>query len=550
MPNEITVGQLLFDCLHKVGITEIFGVPGDYNFSLLDTLDQYEGINFVNCRNELNAGYAADGYSRIKGLGAIITTFGVGELSACNAIAGSYSESVPVVHIVGAPKDMVQKEHKLMHHTLLDGNYDVFKKVYKNLTEYTATLTCENAAFEIPAAIQKAKETKKPVYLVVAIDIVTQPIFPRDFTLQPKKTNTSSMQEAIKQIISMLQQAKQPVLISDLFVLRYSLENKVKEIAEKMNIPVVTMMMGKGSFDESHQNFKGFYCGTIGDENVRSFVESSDCILAIGPVWNDYNTGVFTARLNPLQIIDIQPCHVKVGMTVYENVLIVDLLTELQNLVCAKTAPLPQVNFPFESQNNMENEAITAKYYYPRFQKMLRENDIVIAESGTLAYGVAQIRLKSGITYITQGGWGCIGYALPATFGACVGAPDRRVILFTGDGSLQLTVQEISSMLENGNKPIIFILNNRGYTIEKYINVPLQTGYNEIPNWDYTKLPEVFGGNVYVSRVFTNKELDDAIIQAEEQNKTRMCLIEMIVPPMDAPEIVLKMHQVLENMQK
>lgn len=108
-----TLGQYLYDCLKGEGITEIFGVPGDYNFSLLDTLEEYEGIEFINGRNELNVGYAADAYARVKGISALITTFGVGEMSACNAVAGAYSEDVPLIHIVGSPKSMMQKRRRL-----------------------------------------------------------------------------------------------------------------------------------------------------------------------------------------------------------------------------------------------------------------------------------------------------------------------------------------------------------------------------------------------------------------------------------------------------
>jgi indolepyruvate decarboxylase len=547
---EPTVGQFLFDNLKKEGVTEIFGVPGDYNFSLLDILDHYQGINFVNCCNELNAGYAADGYSRVKGLGALITTFGVGELSACNAIAGSYCESVPVVHIVGAPKTMVMKEHRKMHHTLLNGDFDVFRRVYQNLTAYTAWVTAQNAAIEIPAAICKAKETKKPVYLVVAIDVPPMKMLKRDFIPEPKKTSSSSLQEALALIRPMIAKSKQPVLISDLFVLRCGLETQAQQLADKLNIPVVTMMMGKGSYDESRDNFIGFYCGKLGCEQVRITVESADCVLSLGAVWDDYNTGLFTAALNPLNVIEIKPGCVKIGKAVFEHILMEDILDELIKSSVPKNVAIPAVRFPFDDTAMTGSGQLTAKYYYPRFQKMLREGDIIVAEAGTLANGLAQLRLKKGVTYITQGGWGCIGYATPAAFGAAVAAQNRRVLLFTGDGSLQLTVQELSSMLKNGCKPIIFVLNNNGYTIEKYINTPLKTGYNCIPNWDYTMLPEAFGNSVYVKRVSTEKELDEAVIQAEEQCKTRMCLIEMIAPPMDAPEIVHKMRQVLEEMQK
>lgn len=545
----MNVGQFLFDCLKDAGITEIFGVPGDYNFSLLDILEHDKNINFVNCRNELNAGYAADGYARIKGLGALITTFGVGELSACNAIAGAYSESVPIIHIVGAPNSMVQKEHKHMHHSLLDGNFDVFKKVYENITAYTAVVTCENAGIEIPNAVQVALETKKPVYLVVAMDIAMMPVRSRAATPGAKQTDRPALKEALKKITDLLQQAKRPVLIPDVFVARYGLEEKVEQLAESMKIPVVNMMMGKGAFNERHPNYKGFYCGKLGSEAIRELVETADCIIAIGAVWDDYNTGLFTAQINPLVVINIMPDDVKVGAAVYPNVLIQDLLDQFPVKACPALTAMPTLPFPFEENTPGEDKALSAKAYYPEIQQMIKEDDIIVAEAGTFVWGLAQVRLKEKVAYLAQGGWGSIGYALPAAFGAGTAAPKRRVLLFTGEGSLQINVQELSSMLGNGCRPIIFVLNNKGYTIEKEINQPSKTDYNNIPNWNYRKLPEVFGGEAYAIQVRTNKEFHEAIVEAEKVCHKKLCLIEMITEPMDVPEIMQKMHEVVKATQ-
>lgn len=546
-----TVGNFLYDCLSKAGITDIFGVPGDYNFSLLNVLEKYAAINFVNCCNELNAGYAADAYARVKGLSVLITTFGVGELSACNAIAGAYCESVPVIHIVGGPKTLDQQEHKQMHHTLLDGDFDVFKKVYGLITEYTAKLTPENAAIEIPTAIQKAKETKKPVYLLLATDIVNQPVNSRDVNIVQKQTSQNSLQAAIQHIVQKINQAQNPVLLSGVHVSRYNLQSQVQQLADKINLPVATMMMGKGSFDESHKNFIGLYAGSLGSTEVQSIIEASDCVLAVGTKWSDYNTGAFTARLNPLNIIDIQPAQVKVGMAAYENILIQDLLKELLAKIEKKMAFVPSVTFPYDNAQSLMDEIVSSKYYYPSFQKMLKENDVIIADAGTFQFGSAQLKLAKGTTYITQGGWGSIGYGTPAAFGACIADKNRRVILFVGDGSNQMTVQEFSSMLVNQCKPIIFLVNNKEYTIEKYLNVAqTQSQYNNIPFWDYAKLIEAFGGNAFTAKVHTNKELDEAIKQAEVQCNEKLCLIEIFSPQMDAPEIVHKMTNVLEQMQK
>ncbi|MGE7761347.1 alpha-keto acid decarboxylase family protein [Peribacillus sp. NPDC097895] len=550
-----TLGQYLYDCLKAEGISEIFGVPGDYNFSLLDTLEEYDGIEFINGRNELNACYAADAYARVKGISALITTFGVGEMSACNAIAGAYSENVPIIHIVGSPKSMMQKEKALAHHTLMDGDFDVFRKVYEHITSYTAILTPENAAREIPAAIRIAKEKKKPVYLVVAIDLVTKPVISQSkLSENESKTNVDALQSAVEHIKRILEPAKKAVLLVDVKTLRYHLQNSVQQLAERLNVPVASLMQGKSGFDESHPQYIGVYGGAFGSKDVTETVEEADCVIAVGPVWSDTNTSKSTAMLNPLKMVEIQPDSLKVGAASYMNVKAEDILHALQEIGYRQDESVGKLSFPYDTMIEDPAAPLKAASYYPRIQQMLKENDIVVTETGTFSYGMSQVRLPKGTTYIAQGGWQSIGYATPAAFGACIADKNRRVLLFTGDGSIQLTAQEISSMLANGCKPIVFILNNNGYTIEKYLNVKVdieKQKYNEIPEWDYTKLAEAFGQEAFTAKVETNRELDDAIVKAQDMNDEKLCLIEMIVKdPMDGPEYLQKMRQYLEKQEK
>ncbi|GIP26805.1 indolepyruvate decarboxylase [Paenibacillus sp. J23TS9] len=548
-----TVGDFLFDCLKQEGITEIFGVPGDYNFTLLDTLERYAGIRFINGRNELNSGYAADAYARIKGISALITTFGVGEMSACNAIAGANSEHVPIIHIVGSPPDMAQKERKLMHHTLMDGNYDVFRKVYEPITAYTAVITPENAAIEIPNAFRIARQKKKPVYLVVADDLVSKQVMAHHEAAMPKaKTYPGTQQAALDHIKQMLNSAQKTVILADVKTQRFHLEEYVRKLAESMNVPVASTMFGKGAFDESHPLFIGMYGGAFGSPEVRETVEKADCVIAVGLVWADTNTANFTAKLNPLRMINIQPDKVKVGEAEYPNVLAEDILLALQNTGYKQQDTVVKAQYPYDMMTGNPEEPLSAVSYYPRFQRMLKEGDVVVAETGTFFYGMAQVKLPHAVTYIAEGGWQSIGYATPSAYGACIAAPARRVLLFTGDGSLQLTAQEISSMLYYGCKPVIFVLNNDGYTIEKYLNVKTENQtYNKVPKWSYTKLAEAFGGDAYTVTVRTNKELDEAITRAETECSSRLCIIEMIASdPMDAPDYMHKMRDYMEQQEK
>ncbi len=313
-------------------------------------------------------------------------------------------------------------------------------------------------------------------------------------------------------------QAQNAILLVDVKTMRFHWEPYVRKLAESLNLALVSTLYGKSAFDESHPLFMGMYGGAFGRQDVRSLVESADCVIAAGFVEADGNTANFTAKLDPLRLIDIQPSKVKAGLAEYPNVKAEDLLLALQNIGWEQPGTPTKGPGLYDAVTGNPDDSLQAASYYPRFQRMLKEGDIVIAETGTFYYGMSQVSLPGNTLFIGQGAWQSIGYATPAAYGACIAAPSRRVLLFTGDGSLQLTAQEISSMLYYGCKPIIFVLNNDGYTIEKYLNAKTENQtYNNIPSWSYTKLAEAFGGEAYAVTVRTNQELDDAISRAEKE---------------------------------
>lgn len=547
--RKITLGNFICECLKNVGITEVFGVAGDYNFTILDEIETHPEITFVENRNELNAGYAADAYARLKGISAFVTTFGVGELSACNAIAGSYSENVPVIHIVGAPPMADQQGHKLMHHSLMDGNFNVFKEVYDKISAYTTSLTIQNASIEIPKAIHIAQTMKKPVYIAIPNDLIKKEISIEELELPTMLTSQTSLQQAVKHAKQLLNQSQNTVLLSDVKSMRFHLEESVRKLVENMNLPVASTVFGKGSFDETHPNYIGLYAGDCGETSVKNQIENAQCIIAIGLVWADTNTASFSAKVDFTKMIQIQPNSVKIGEALYQNIAAIDMINALMSLNIQQNTPIIIPDFPYSNQQANPEDRLAAKNYYPIFQKFLKQGDIIVVETGTLLDGFSQVRLPNNVTYITQGGWQSIGYATPATFGACIGAPDKRVLLFTGDGSLQLTVQEISSMFENGCKPILFILNNGQFVVEKYLNVNTDNQrYNLIPNWNYTKLPETFRGDAFTAKVKTVGELTQALTQAEIESQNRLCIIEIIPEnPMDAPSYLAKSRTILQS---
>ncbi len=540
-----TVSEFLFDSLKAEGVDDIFGVPGDFNFSLLDTLEDYEDMNFIDNRNELNAGYAADAYSQVKGMAAMITTFGVGELSASNAVAGAYSENIPLIHIAGSPDLSDQKEEKNVHHTLMDGNFEVFRHMYEHITAYAVKITADNAGTEIPKTIQIAKETKKPVYMDIPFDEATKPVSDVKRTQTEEITDSSRLNEAIETAKKLLDKAETAVMLVDLNAVRYGLEKEVQALAEKLNVPVAQMLQGKSGFDEQHPQYVGMYGGAFGDDQVRRTVEEADCIIAVGMLWSDFNLAKYTADLKTGKMIIIHPHSTVIADETFENVHAADSLNALMDVNYREDGEVAQWPSIYDDIAGEADEVLTADSYYPRFQNMLKQDDILVVDTGTLSYGMSQVKLPENAMFLSHGAWQSIGYGTPAALGAAAAAPERRVLLFVGEGAFQFTVQELSSIIEKGYKPVIFLLNNQGYTIERYLNTERPyADYNDLPAWDYMALTDGLAGSkeVFKAQSRTNSELDEAIKNAEEFDGAS--LIELIVTdPMDAPLYLHKLRE-------
>jgi indolepyruvate decarboxylase len=541
--EKITVVNYLMKRLAELGVNDVFGVPGDYNFHIIDAIEANENLKWTGCCNELNAGYAADGYARMKGIGAIVTTFGVGELSAVNAIAGCYSESVPVIKIVGSPDSTMQKEHALLHHTLIDGNFEFSLNVYKQITAATAVLTPENAFDEIERVLETAVNTKKPVYISIAKDVCEQFAVGEPKPFVPPKSDENVLNSVADEIAGMLNKAKNPVIIADAGVSRHNLKAQVKLLIEKAGYPYAILFSGKNSVDETLPNYIGLYMGDLINPETRAIVESSDCILMIGATLADYNTGFFTAKLDFSKLISINNNSITVGKTGYENVLMKDLIIKLTEKLSHREEVIPRIKTALSLPAAEPHSGLSAEYIYPRMQEFLKSGDTVVVDSGTLAIGFAQVKLPPECAFIVQVLWGSIGWATPAAFGVGISDKNRRVILLTGDGSFQLTAQEVSSMMRYGLKPIIILLNNQGYTIERLLSPNPMDMYNEIANWNYTKLPEAFGGKAFVVQARTNEEFDNALKQAEMEQANQLCFIEIFADKMDAPALAKRLGE-------
>jgi indolepyruvate decarboxylase len=543
-----TVIQYVLTRLREIGVTDIFGVPGDYSFAVNDAICEDPSINWIGCCNELNAAYAADGYARIRGVGALCTTYGVGELSAINGIAGSYAEHLPIFHLVGTPNLSTQTARAIMHHTLGNGEYDLFRRMAEPVVCAHAVMTPQNVAHETERLIFEALYHRRPVYMAFPADAANQPVLAEAVPLPAPRSDPASLEAAANAVVAALSTAKSACVLPGILVARAGARTAMRALIDRSGLPFATMFMAKTVLDERHSAYVGMYDGALMSPSVREFVEGCDRVLVVDSPMSDFNTGAFTARLDPARTITIYHHRTHVGGKTYLNVEMGDLLTALTRILPNRDWPkiAPDSLGPVVGRGRDE---ISADALYPRWQNFLRPNDLLVAETGTASMGLGFARMPAGATFHNQTLWGSIGWATPAALGVAVAAPDRRVVLVTGDGSHQLTAQEVGQFGRLGLKPIVFLLNNNGYLIERLLCKDPAIAYNDIAPWRYAELPHALGcDGWFTARVTTCGELDAAMEQAARAETG--AYIEVVTETYAASPLSMKLHDAVKTLYR
>ncbi|EGT0651605.1 indolepyruvate decarboxylase [Citrobacter freundii] len=546
MQTPYSVADYLLDRLAGCGVGHLFGVPGDYNLQFLDHVIEHPNVCWVGCANELNAAYAADGYARVSGVGALLTTFGVGELSAINGIAGSYAEYVPVLHIVGAPCRGAQRRGELMHHTLGDGDFQHFYRMQQAVTTASAVLDEQNACYEIDRVLRAMLIERRPGYLMLPADVAKQPATPpNDILIVPLSEPESSVAEAFRyHARERLLDSPRVALLADFLALRFGLQPVLQRWMAETPMAHATLLMGKGLFDERHPAFVGTYSAGASSDYVRLAIEDADTIFCVGTQFVDTLTAGFTQQLPQERTIDVQPHASRIG-TSWFNIPMEQAVTTLRELCLEMSFSLPPERPPV-ARIQVEKGPLTQENFWHTVQQYLAPNDIILVDQGTAAFGAAALSLPCGAEVLVQPLWGSIGYALPAAFGAQTACPDRRVILIIGDGAAQLTIQELGSMLRDGQSPVILLLNNDGYTVERAIHGANQR-YNDIAAWSWTLMPQAFSRECQAEcwRVTQAVQLEEVL--ARLSHPQRLSLIEVVLPKADLPELLRTVTRALES---
>ena len=530
----MNTAEYLIKKLEELGINDFFGLPGDYNLNIIYTIKNNAHTKWIGCTNELNAGYAADGYARIKGYGAVVTTYGVGELSAMNAIAGAYSENIPLVHIVGLPDSKKITLKTLIHHNFQDVNYHACKEAYKNVTSKAVLLTKDNAKTEIDNCLKCLVKEKKPVYIAIPEDVATKNISDRYVSYEWQSDNETLLKVSEK-IAEKINNSKNPVITADALIKRFDAEIEFKEFCTKTKIPVTNFIMGTNIINADYENFIGGYFGKYKNTSVEKYLNESDCAIFVGPIYSDLNT--FGQKL-PYKINDqiaIYGTYSYVDGKRYDEIKMSDVLESVAALIEPKEYHYEKQTDGYKPKD-IEKVPLTSSYIYPRLQEFFKENDIIFTETVTAPLGIAQIKFANNVNIEFQSLWCSTGWATPATLGAAIAKPNTRIVLLTGDGAHQCSAMETGNLIKYGPNTVVIVLNNKGYAIERIISKDVDDEFNDITQINYAKFARVFDGEVWATRSETDEDFDKALKVTQIMNK--LCYIEACTDKTDTQKIV------------
>jgi TPP-dependent 2-oxoacid decarboxylase len=546
--QRTTVGRYLIKRLEQAGIRHLFGVPGDYVLDFMDLVVD-SSITLVGNCNELNAGYAADAYARLNGIGATCVTYGVGGLSTLNSAAGAYAEEVPVVYISGAPSSAQRLSNTHMHHTVTsyDMQWDIFRKITIDSVQLTNP---HSAPDEIDRVISNCVSERLPVYIEIPVDMVAAPCRPPT-PLAIADTHTSepgALEECVQETLALLASAQNPVILAGVEVHRFNLADKLLRLVEKLDIAFATTIDGKSVLPEKHPLFMGIYMGALSREEVRTKLENSDGLLSFGSMTTDINSGGFTAQLPQHRMISAHKNRVRIGRHYYDRVWLGDYLDALTQALKPHDYTATHHVDPHGPRDDYEvrpDAALRVPRFYDRLNRFIESEMILVAETGDAMFAASELYVSEPENFVSQAYYLSIGYALPATLGVSLARPDKRVVLLQGDGSFQMTAQELSTLLHYNCHPVIFILNNDGYVIERLIH---DGPYNDIPQWNYHLLPRAFGGDALCHEVKTEGELEDALASAGT-NRDKLVFINLHLPPNEGSDAVARLCKALRKLQ-
>lgn len=508
-----SVGEFLIDRLHRAGIKHTFGVPGDYVLNFYKKLSE-SPIEVIGTTSEAAAGFAADAYARINGIGCVCVTYCVGGFSLLNAIGGAFAEKSPVVVISGSPGLKERQEKMLLHHMVRE--FECQHHVFENVTcANTVLRDPSTAAYEIDRVLEACKEHKRPVYIEIPRDIVDKPIaYALEQGIPPNaKTDEDVLDDLMSKVEDYVNSSKKPIILAGVEIARFGFANALRVFAEKTNIPVATTILGKGIFDETHPLALGVYAGAMSQEHVNRTVEESDCLIMLGVMQTDVNMGFLPLKVGTKRVVLASSEETRIKNSYYKDIVFSDFMKALfeagiyqrSGVTTSQIAPSDFV---------AQKKAITVGRFFEKINSVLTTNTAIIADIGESLFGSVDLIMRGACSFFSPAFYTSMGFALPGCLGYMTAQPKGRPFVFVGDGAFQMTGMEISTLVRRKLKPVIFVLNNAGYATERML---LDGPWNDVQDWNYHLLPQIVnGGKGYV--VTTEEELNETLKEVLSEN--------------------------------
>ena len=543
-----SIGEYLIERLHALGVRHVFGIPGDYVLGFYDLLSKSK-LTLINTCDEQGAGFAADAYARVRGLGVVCITYCVGGLKIANTTAEAFAEKSPVIVISGAPGIKEREKNPLLHHKVRE--FDTQKKVFDQLTIASTVLNDPQTAFqEIDRVIHAALRFKRPVYIELPRDMVFVAGIPHHKPPElHERSDPRTLKAALAEAVEKINSARKPVILADVEVHRFGLQNLLLKLVEKTGIPVAATVLGKSVIGEQHPLYLGIYEGAMGREDVRAYVESSDCVIMLGAFMTDINLGIYTAHLDQSRSIYATSEKFSIGYHTYEDVRFKDFM---RGLVTARLrrrqfhnlpSPAPNGQFAFKDpqigngRGSLRTEGraravgsqlLSVKCLFQRLNQFLSEDLVVVADVGDALFGATDLFIRQRTEFLSPAYYTSMGFAVPASIGTQLANPRLRPLVLVGDGAFLMTGLELATIARYKLNPIILVLNNRGYGTERHI---LDGPYNDVWGLEYSRFPELLGaGRGFLVR--TEAELDTALEEAKKTQDT-FCILDVRLPKLD-----------------
>lgn len=539
-----SVAEFLIERLENVGVKHIFGVPGDYVLNFLDQVSQSQKIKFINTTDENHAGFAADAYARMHGVGCVCATYNVGALKLCNAVAGAYAEKSPMIVISGSPGLRERNEDFLLHHVVK--SFDNQQRIFKHITCHSVVLEdATTAGLKIDLALEMLKHHKQPVYIELPRDVADQPIkydVYRQGTPDEILSDEENLKDALNEVSIWIKESKNPVIMAGVQIARFGLGSSVVRFAERHNIPMVTTLLSKSTINEHHALFAGVYCGNqTSQESVRKLVDDSDCLMIFGEMLTDMMLGFQSPKFTKRQTIACSIEELKIRNHSYTDVKFLDFCNRLFKLDLGKKdlPALPERKKPtsFVAEKGVK---MTTARFFEKINSMLTDQMAVVADIGECLFGASELTVSHN-HFISPAFYCSMGPAIPGALGVAMARPDLRPIVLVGDGAFQMSATELSTILTHKLNPIVFVLNNHGYTTERFL---MEGSFNNIRNWEYHKITELLQGG-FGSKVETEDQLEESIGSALKSNT--LSVINVLV---DSTDISPGLRRLVENLSK